>query len=726
MEYFLKTSALLFLFLIGYRVFLQKETFFSSNRWFLLIGLITSFILPLLVIPIYETQIIQVPEVVRSSTGSLEQSMFVNTFNNTEAIDASEPINWQSIIWNLYWVGVSLFALRFLVQLISVYKIMRQGQRKPFKAYTIFETRKDVSPFSFFKAIIYNPFQLNDTAIHQILTHEKVHVKDWHSVDIILSEIALVFMWFNPLLWWYQKSLKQNLEFIADEHSVKEVPCPKTYQTVLVNQTLPNYQLAITNKFHSSFLKKRILMLNKSKSKPLQKLKMIFVLPFLVLFLFNFSTVTHTEYITEVIPTEHVIKAEKAEPLKGKTIEIRFTKETSEAELNTIKETLKKDGVDMTIKSIRVDKNNHLTQISLEFKTANSTVNYNVSDTDGIEPFYFKMSDDGHMSVGSEQNEDVIVASKVIQKYKTKGKASESNVWIEEDGTEMKITEIDSDDDTSKIVIKKGDTVVYEVISSGKTDFLNWDEDYNFIVKSGATTDSAFTIKTDSLKLNYKINSNAYYDPSNSVNREVIVLSGKKILVKGGDGTIRLKGGETQFIPLRISDNDGKPMIIVDGNAVTEERVLNLDSNDIETIEIFKGDNAVTIYGTKAKDGAVVIKTKNGNTWVRPRNKKKYKVSTIEFIDDEKGLHSAMFRIDKNATDLELEKLKEELAEKGIQAKYSKVKRNSQGEITRIKISLKNNTGSESSASYKSSDGIDTIYFGKKNGSLTVTNSPSN
>ena len=141
-----------------------------------------------------------------------------------------------------------ILVIHLLGALAIIGLIMLHGQRKPHQWYTIVETKKDVAPFSFFKAIIYNPLALSKTTIQQILTHEKAHVRDWHSLDILISEVVLIFMWFNPLFWWYQKYLIQNLEFIADAHSVKEVPCAKTYQTVLVNQSVPKQQLAIANK----------------------------------------------------------------------------------------------------------------------------------------------------------------------------------------------------------------------------------------------------------------------------------------------------------------------------------------------------------------------------------------------------------------------------------------------------------------------------------------------
>jgi bla regulator protein BlaR1 len=574
MEYLLKTSLLLLLFYLGYRVFLQKETFFSSNRWFLLVGLILSFSLPLIVIPIYETQVVQVTEAAPKYLSA--QPVFKAVPNN--AIVPEEPaFNWQVLLLRFYWIGTALFALRFLSQLISVVLIIKEGKRTFFKSCTIIETKRDLSPFSFFKAIIYNPFGLSDTAIQQILTHEKAHVKDWHSVDIVLSELALVFMWFNPLLWWYQKGLKQNLEFIADQKSIQELPCSKTYQTVLVNRSLTNQHLALTNNFHNSFLKKRIIMLNRSKSNPFQRLKMVYIIPFLALFLFNFSTETHTRYVTEVIPPAHEIKAIQSQKEIRNSIEVLFTKETTEESLEKIKKILKVEGVTMNIIEIQRGENNYITKIAIEFNTKNGSANYNVADPKGIAPFYFEMKDNGSFGVGAVKNSKDKVGEKVSIKGNTHNQGTAGNVWIgnvwiEEDSDEIQIIEPDSTSGTKNFIIKEGDDVIYEVHEDIKVESKDGNQ---FVFRTPSSPDSVFTIKMDSLNLQYAIKTSPYIFVSEP--------NGNKVFSKSTTVTNGM--------------SNTKPLYIVDGKVITSDKMNSLNTESIESVDVLKDKAAVALYG---------------------------------------------------------------------------------------------------------------------------------
>ena len=108
--------------------------------------------------------------------------------------------------------------------------------------------------------------------MEQIIAHEKVHANQYHSIDILLTQLACVVLWFNPFIWLYNKDLKQNLEFSADHDTVNNAVCKKAYQYTLLKTSVPTYQLALSNNFYNSLIKKRIVMLQKSKSAAQAKL----------------------------------------------------------------------------------------------------------------------------------------------------------------------------------------------------------------------------------------------------------------------------------------------------------------------------------------------------------------------------------------------------------------------------------------------------------------------
>ena len=107
-----------------------------------------------------------------------------------------------------------------------------------------------MSPFSFFNWIVYNPAQFSSIELEQIITHEKVHANQKHSLDILLTHISTIVLWFNPFIWFFSNVLKQNLEFIADKETPKQTSSKKSYQYTLLKTSMPSHQLALSNSFY--------------------------------------------------------------------------------------------------------------------------------------------------------------------------------------------------------------------------------------------------------------------------------------------------------------------------------------------------------------------------------------------------------------------------------------------------------------------------------------------
>ena len=146
MEYLLKVSMLVGIFYICYKLFLQRETFFEQNRWFLLLGLITSFIIPFLVIPVY---------VEYTPVEILPNYNFTETpieIENTKA-----PFTFLDFLPVVYYAGVVIFTVRFIIQLFSLSAIISRNKKEKIGKYNFIEVRKKIAPFSFFNWIIFNP-----------------------------------------------------------------------------------------------------------------------------------------------------------------------------------------------------------------------------------------------------------------------------------------------------------------------------------------------------------------------------------------------------------------------------------------------------------------------------------------------------------------------------------------------------------------------------------------
>lgn len=255
MEYLIKVSAILILFYTCYKLFLNRETFFESNRYFLFLGLIAAFVLPLIVIPKY----IEVEPIIT-------QNAYVINETNSQSIVADNAISLTTTITYIYVIGVLFFIGRFLLQFSSLVLLYLNSTKQRVASYIYVITRKALSPFSFFNWIVFNPKQFNARELDQIITHEKVHAQQLHSIDILLVELTSILLWFNPFIWLYKKDLRQNLEFIADKNAEAVSNCKKSYQHLLLKTSVPNYQLVLTNNFYNSLIKKRIVMLHKNRS----------------------------------------------------------------------------------------------------------------------------------------------------------------------------------------------------------------------------------------------------------------------------------------------------------------------------------------------------------------------------------------------------------------------------------------------------------------------------
>ena len=273
-----------------YKLLLQKETFYRLNRVLLMACLALAFLLPL--VPIPQQFSLRVP-----ATKQQPVTQQPATTIGEKALQKPEPLAAQKLTeelafnkekalqWAiyLYWIGVAIFALNFLMQLVT---LLIRSYRNPAiidGPYRIVEISGASAPCSFGNTIFINPEKYDWETYSQILLHEKVHIREKHSVDLVLAEIVLVLQWFNPFAWLYRKEIENNLEFLTDDVLVqKEAVEKSSYQLSLLKVSTPQLPLHLTTNYNQSLLKKRILMMNAKKSNLHTTWKYFFLLPLLL------------------------------------------------------------------------------------------------------------------------------------------------------------------------------------------------------------------------------------------------------------------------------------------------------------------------------------------------------------------------------------------------------------------------------------------------------------
>jgi len=447
-------------------------------------------------------------------------------------------------------------------------------------SYIYVITRKALSPFSFFNWIVFNPKQFNARELDQIITHEKVHAQQLHSIDILLVELTSILLWFNPLIWLYKKDLRQNLEFIADKNAEAVSNCKKSYQYTLLKTSVPKYQLALTNNFYNSLIKKRIVMLHKSKSKKINLLKYAFIIPALALFLMSFNT--KTVIVEKVSLTEAIDKTSNSilqEPYK-----VIITKDASDEDLDKVIEEAKNKGVTLKFKGIKRNENNEIIAISASFKNENGSGNYHLKGDKPITSFaYFEDKDSSFGFTGIQNKselKELIFISEDGEKQEINHSDSDANVFVySSDGKTYSNKEVD------KVIIKSKDT--FYIKKTHTTSDSN--DDVIFMTKDVDDNEDEKVYKLIKVKEGDKKVNNTWLTDEDDV-----------IFMKSKDENIKI-----------VSKNEKEPLYIVDGKEISREDMKDILPDDIEKIEVLKGEKATETYGDKGENGVILIFLKN-------------------------------------------------------------------------------------------------------------------
>ena len=266
LPYIIKSSVLLAVFLLYYVFFLNKQTFFTWNRIYLLGTLMLSTSIPFF----HFTLTIAKPE-----TG-LPTFHYVQGFMEEISVSGGEISNhslYDYLTW-LYISGICFLTLRYLGGLLRIYKLIRSRQCKRIHKLRIIPISSGCPVFSFFNYIFIHPASLGESDAKSVFEHEKIHVRHWHSLDLLIAEIICTLNWFNPLVWIYKKNIAQNHEYIADRQVVVKYQTGRYFQ-LLVNQAFKGNDFSFTNCFSCSNLKKRMIMMTKKQSNKFSMLNYI-------------------------------------------------------------------------------------------------------------------------------------------------------------------------------------------------------------------------------------------------------------------------------------------------------------------------------------------------------------------------------------------------------------------------------------------------------------------
>jgi beta-lactamase regulating signal transducer with metallopeptidase domain len=567
--YFAKVNGLIILFYLLYLVLLRKETFYVSNRWYLLIGLVTSIILPL----------ITFTKTVWVNPEPISKFIEVVPITNDKTIStvSEVPIDWSLILSAAYGLITFVILLKVGIEITSFfYKTIRLNKQKETN-YTLIYANSTENPFSFFKYIVINPTLFSKEEFEHILTHERIHAKQFHSIDVLFSRVFCAFFWINPISWLYRKAMLQNLEFIADNQSLEEIDSKYEYQKTLLKVVVHQQIVGITNPFYQSLIKKRIIMLHKNQSDRRNAWKYAIILPALVGFMLLFQI--------ETIAQVKEGKIEESNYISSSSFSSILTKNSTDEELNKLQKIFSIKKYKLKISKVKRNKKGEIIEIKLDFdsgKTYNRIFERKSTDPINNIKIFINTDTNDDTTCGFEEISDAVAVEAVEVEKDT------NNYTIDNLVKNGKKVNLIVNGKLQSATIKSKIPLDQEMDIFEELDEKQLKSKYNIDKKEGETYYEIITKKESE-----KPNSEAAY----------------AVLVEAEfseDGNLshmdKIKGD-------KLVDAK-KALILFNGKEINYEDLDKIDPKTISSFGNTIASHAMKKYGEKGKNGVIFINTK--------------------------------------------------------------------------------------------------------------------
>ncbi len=438
---------------------------------------------------------------------------------------------WNVLTWLAWTYGavVALLMLRFVRQLLSIAKLKKDCATFELNGIRIHKLTKDEGPFSFFNLIFVNPEKHKPNELEEILMHEQTHCRQWHSADILFTELFAIAFWINPFTWLLKREVRINLEFIADNRTLATGFDSKQYQYHLLGLTYKKNVATISNNFNVSPLKKRIKMMNKKRTKGIGKARYALFVPLIAALLLVSNIETVAREMTRTV--------------------------------NNIPELS-----DLTQKVSNVFK-----KVQTEINTTNATKTVAPLPTDNTTEAMKKADEEAPGKPKKAFN-----CPEVMPTF-----PGNINVWIMKNMTYPE----------QAVKQKQQGRVIVKFIVS-ETGEINNPE----IIRGVSPLLDAEALRV--------VKAMPKWNPGKQNGKAVRTYYAVPI-------TFKLEGGE------QAKENTAMPakkniLYVIDGKeyAPGEYDINKLDPNQIESVTVLKGQQAVDKYGDRAKDGALVLQLK--------------------------------------------------------------------------------------------------------------------
>ncbi len=277
--YLLKSAAWLSGFALVYVVFLQNERYFVLNRIFLIGGILAAVFLPF-----YTWHY-----TVELNTESVSSVAKIPQQTTNEATVSANSFSIQKALLFLYLLGMLFMIFRIIKSTIPVLQVIFKLKAYRCGSTKLIRNAEFPASFSLISYVFVHP-SIDEPELSEIVKHEQEHIRQKHWIDLLLFEILRTIQWFNPIVWFYGRLIRQNHEYLADKHALQSSSNPAVYRAALLNQTFGGSIIPLTSSFNYSFNKKRFKMMNHTIQSPFRKLKLLLILPVFAGVFYAFAT----------------------------------------------------------------------------------------------------------------------------------------------------------------------------------------------------------------------------------------------------------------------------------------------------------------------------------------------------------------------------------------------------------------------------------------------------
>lgn len=591
--YFLKVNIAITGIYLFFRIFLSGDTFFKAKRFSLLSGILFAFLYPLINLNFNYSETTPIYTIVQNINVNLPE------------VIVSEDKGFQ--IYDLVDAGIYLYILisillivRVLYNILRILRLKYTYKKVKHQSVQIICIEKGSSPFSFFNTIYLNPDDYSSKDLEEILHHENVHVKQLHSLDVIIAEILCSILWLNPFTWLLRNLIRENLEYLADRVVIKSGIDMIGYQYHLLRLTAVNRANNITNNFNVTKLKNRIIMMNKKKTPLAGLIKYALILPVLTIFLMANNVQAKDEvkakgdekafYAVEVMPqypggekalTDYIIENLKYPDEASKrgvqgTVLIRFIIDeegnvTSPEVIRGIAPALEKE-------AMRV-----ITKMPKWIPGKQSGKNVKVYFTI---PIMFKMS--GNIGVKAAETKKVII--EVDEKQKVSGN-----------------TIVEVNDIFSKVDVMPEYPGGVEKLMEYIMKNLSYPEEAKNKGIEGRVI-VRFVVDKDGKVISPEVIRGLDESCNNEALRVVKEMPNWK---PGSQDGRNVPVFFTLPITYKLDKDSKKPPLYIVNDKVFEGSLKDIKPEDILSVTVLKDSAAIHIYGQKGADGVILITTKD-------------------------------------------------------------------------------------------------------------------